>query len=60
MGIFGKMEKESRPRKHKTLAQEISSLFQKKITKAEVEAIITKLVTDEKIAENAGAISHAF
>lgn len=58
--IFGKMEKKSRPRKHKTLAQAISSFFQKKISKAEVEAIIAKLVTDKKISENAGAISYTF
>lgn len=42
------------------LAQAISSFFPKKLTKAAVEAIITKLVTDKKISENAGAISYAF
>lgn len=58
--IFGKMEKKSRPQKHKKLAQAISSFFQKKIRKDEVEAIIAKLITDKKISEKAGAISYAF
>ena len=58
--ILGKSEKKSRPRKHKTLAQAISSLFQKKISKAEVEEIIAKMLKDRKISENGGTITYAF
>jgi hypothetical protein len=58
--ILGKSEKKSRPRKHKTLAQAISSLFQKKISKAEVEEIIAKMLKDKKISENGGTITYAF
>ena len=58
--IFGKMEKKSRPKKHKKLAQAISSFFQKELSKDGVEAIIAKLIADKKISENAGAISYAF
>jgi len=58
--ILGKSEKKSRPRKHKTLAQAISSLFQKKIGKAEVEEIIAKMLKDRKISENGGTITYAF
>ena len=58
--IFAKMEKKSRPQKHKKLEQAISSFFQKKISKDEIEAIIAKLVSDKKISDNGGAISYAF
>lgn len=58
--ILGKSEKKSRPRKHKTLAQAISSLFQKKISKPQVEEIIAKMLKDKKISENGGAITYAF
>lgn len=58
--ILGKSEKKSRPRKHKTLAQAISSLFQKKIGKTEVEEIIAKMLKDKKISENGGTITYAF
>lgn len=58
--LLSKVEKKSRPRKHKTLAQAISSYFQKKLSKADIEAIIVKLSADKKISENAGAITYAF
>lgn len=58
--LLGKTEKKSRPRKHKTLAQTILSYFQKKISKADVEAIIVRLIADKKIVESAGAITYAF
>lgn len=58
--ILGKTEKKSRPKKHKKLAQAISSLFEKKISDAEVEAIIAKLISDKKITETEGAITYAF
>ena len=58
--ILGKTDKKSRPTKHKKLAQAISSLFQKKISDAEVETIIAKLISDKKITETAGAITYAF
>jgi PIN domain len=58
--ILGKSEKKSRPRKHKTLAQAISSLFQKKISKDQVEEIIAKMHKEGRISVNAGAITYAF
>ena len=61
LDLLGKLEKKSRPRKHKTLAQTIGSYFQKKLSKSDVEAIIAKLSDDKKIVENAaGAITYAF
>lgn len=61
LDLLGKLEKKSRPRKHKTLAQTIGSYFQKKLRKSDVEAIIVKLSDDKKIVENAaGAITYAF
>ena len=58
--VLGKSEKKSRPRKHKTLVQAVHSLFQKKISKAEVEAIISSLIADKKISESAGAVTYGF
>jgi hypothetical protein len=58
--ILGKSEKKSRPRKHKTLAQAIRSIFQKKITEAQVAEIIAELLKAKKIAVNAGAITYNF
>lgn len=58
--LLGKLEKKSRPRKRKTLAQTISSYFQKKLSKSDIEAIIADLIADKKIVENAGAITYAF
>lgn len=61
LDLLGKLEKKSRPRKHKTLAQTIGSYFQKKLSKSDVEAIIAKLSDDKKIVEDAaGAITYAF
>jgi hypothetical protein len=58
--VLGKSEKKSRPRKHKTLAQAISSIFQKKIDKYQVEEIIAEMIKARKIAENGGAITYDF
>ena len=58
--ILGKVELKSRPQKHKALAATIASYFQKKLSKAEVAAIIAKMVGDKKIADKGGAISYAF
>lgn len=58
--ILGKSEKKARPRKHKTLVQAISSFFQKKLSQAQVEAIIAKMLTDKKISESGGTITYTF
>lgn len=66
-GGFSRLSPKSRvfqtaftPRKHKTLAQAISSLFQKKISKDQVEEIIAKMLKEGRISVNAGAITYAF
>lgn len=58
--VLGKSEKKSRPRKHKTLAQHIGSIFQKKLSKSQVEEIIAEMLKSGKIAENGTAISYNF
>lgn len=58
--ILEKTEKKSRPTKRKKLAKAISSLFQEKISDADVEAIIAKLISDKKITDTEGAIAYAF
>lgn len=56
--ILGKVKAKSRPLKHKGLASTIASYFQKKLSKAEVSAIIVKMIADKKIADKGGAITY--
>jgi hypothetical protein len=58
--ILSKSEKKSRPRKRTTLAQHISSIFQKKIQQNEIEEIIDRLFANKKISESNNSISYAF
>lgn len=57
---LGNVEKKSRPLKRKALAATIASYFQNTLSKAQVAAIIEKLVGDKKITDKSGAISYAF
>ncbi len=58
--ILGKSEKKSRPRKRKTLAQHILSIFQNKITQKEVERIVDTLFAKKMVLENNKAITYQF
>jgi hypothetical protein len=58
--ILGKSEKKTRPRKRKTLAQHICSIFQKKITQNDVEKIIDMLFAHGMITESNNTISYRF
>jgi hypothetical protein len=58
--LLAKSDKKSRPRKLKTLAQHISSMFQKKITAADVDHIIDLLFANKLISETNNTISYDF
>lgn len=58
--VLSKSEKKSRPRKRKTLAQHISSIFQKKLSIFDVEKIIDLLFANKQISEENGAITYRF
>jgi hypothetical protein len=58
--LLGKLEKRERPRKRRTLAQSISAMFQKRLTRQEVDHIITTLHTNRMISETNGIITYDF
>lgn len=58
--ILRKAEKKSRPRKRKTLAQYISSIFQKQLSEADVEKLIDLMFSNKQISEENNAITYRF
>jgi len=58
--LLGKLEKRSRPRKRKTLAQSISAAFQKRLSREDIDRIINTLVAKGLISESAGLIHYQF
>ncbi len=58
--LLAKSDKKSRPRKLKTLAQHIFSMFQKKITQEEVDRVIDLLFANKLISETNNTISYDF
>lgn len=58
--LLGKLEKRQRPRKRRTLAQSISAMFQKKLSREEVDAIIARLAADRLIVETDGNVTYEF
>jgi hypothetical protein len=58
--VLGKSEKRARPRKHKTLSQCISAMFQKKIHQQEVDRIINVMLANGLISESHNTITYEF
>ncbi len=58
--LFGKLEKRSRPRKRRTLAQAISAMFQKKLSRQDVDSIIDTLMARKMVFEQHGIITYGF
>ncbi len=58
--LLGKMEKRSRPRKRKTLAQAISAMFQKKLSRQDVARIIDSMQARQLITEKKGILTYEF
>lgn len=58
--LLGKVEKKARPRKRTTLSQHISSMFQKKLSEAEIEQLMDMLFVSGMIAESNKVLSYNF
>ncbi len=58
--ILGKSEKQSRPRKRKTLSGFIASLFQNKIDQKNIDRIIDMLFENKKISESNNTLVYLF
>lgn len=58
--LLGKSDKRSRPRKRRTLAQAISAMFQKKLSKQDIDRIIDTLMMRKLISETHGTITYEF
>jgi len=58
--LLGKLEKRSRPRKRKTLAQSMLAMFQKKLLRQDVAHIIDTMLAKRLISERNGLISYDF
>lgn len=58
--VLKKSEKKDRPRKTKALSQFIDSVFQKKIDKHAIKAIIDQLLADQHITATNGVLSYEF
>jgi hypothetical protein len=58
--ILGKSDKNSRPRKLKTLSQYISSIFQKNIAKKDIDCIMDMLFAKKMISETNNTITYGF
>lgn len=58
--VLSKTEKKVRPRKRNTLAQHISSMFQKNIAQQDIDRIINIFFANKLISESNNVISYAF
>ncbi|MCC6698866.1 MAG: hypothetical protein IT365_24795 [Candidatus Hydrogenedentes bacterium] len=55
-----KIEKRGRPRKRTTLTRNIAAMFQKRLTDAEVEALVEMLFTEKLVTEANKVLSYHF
>lgn len=58
--LLGRSDKRSRPRKRRTLAQAISAMFQKKLSRQDIDRIINLLFARKLISEAHGIITYEF
>ena len=58
--LLGKLEKKARPRKRRTLTQSISAMYQKKLSRQDVEGTINTMLARKLITETNGAITYHF
>jgi hypothetical protein len=58
--LLGKSDKRSRPRKRRTLAQAISAMHQKKLSRPDIDRIINSLFALKLISEAHGIITYEF
>jgi hypothetical protein len=58
--VLGRSEKRSRPRKRRTLAQAIAAMFQKQLSRQDIDRIIDALMAQKLISETHGIITYEF
>lgn len=58
--LLGKLEKRSRPRRRRTLAQSISAMFQRKLSRQDVGRIIDSMLANRLISEHNGIVTYEF
>jgi hypothetical protein len=58
--LLSKLEKRSRPRRLRTLAQSISAMYQRNLSRQEVEQIIGSMLSQNLVTESNGAVSYNF
>ncbi|MEO0077854.1 MAG: PIN domain-containing protein [candidate division WOR-3 bacterium] len=58
--LLGRLEKRARPRRRRTLAQSISALYQKKLSRQEIEQVISSMLAQNLITDSEGAITYHF
>ena len=60
IAVLRKSEKNSRPRKRKTLSQHILAMFQKKISQPDIDRVIDLLFANKMISESNTTLSYQF
>ncbi len=58
--LLGRSDKRSRPRKRRTLAQAISAMFQKKLSRQDIDRVIDTLLAQGLISNAHGIITYEF
>ncbi len=58
--LLGRLEKRARPRRRRTLAQSISALYQKKLSRQEVEQVIASMLAQKLVTDTEGTITYHF
>jgi len=58
--VLSHIEKKARPRRHKTLVQQVASVFQKKLPEAEVQRIVDLLISKRLVSEANNALTYHF
>lgn len=58
--LLSRLEKRARPRRRRTLAQSISALYQKRLSRQEIEQVIGSMLARNLVTESNGAITYHF
>jgi hypothetical protein len=58
--LLGKLEKKARPRRLRTLAQSIAAMYQNRLTKQQVDGVISAMLANRLITESEGKITYEF
>jgi hypothetical protein len=58
--LLGKLEKKARPRRLRTLAQSIAAMYQNKLSKQQVDGVISAMLANRLITESEGKITYEF